>query len=632
MADYIPTAQQAQQLFDQGVIKQATLDLIKGRQPTIDENLVKAVLRTENGPGDPNAVSSAGAQGLMQVMPATGAEVAAKLGIENADLKNPAINQVIGTTYLADQMDRFKTPELAAAAYNAGPAAVQAAIDKAGSSAPVQVLPNLPAETRNYVPKVMADLSMNDQPESRAVPLQQPAPAPTVPTNLGPIGPSPGPSEVAAAAPAATDLSGQVDKAFEEQRQAALKATQAGQEQGVKEAAYLESVTAQLQKQQEDAARIQQQMQVRIDEQFKKAQAAIDDAANQKVDSNRVWSNMGTAGKIGAAIAIGLSAVGQAYQGAAGVSAPNLALQVIEGAINRDIEEQKANIIIKRENAQSQGSLLNTMRGQLGDLQQAQLASEATMYRMAGLQVQRIAAQSKDKAAQAAGQELFGKINERELQLRSQLQEQIAKSPAYSAALERAALTGQINPAQLDKEQKARLVPVAVLHQGKDGETKPMIVATGGFAADEVEARELRDRTTGYVALRNTLNDIAKLKESEGGTWEDFTLLSGKAVKAKYSALRAKAIEGMKVFGKLGTLDAGVERLADMGLPTVDELMSTNYRFWNESSVAAKLKQAISSLDDQYKTEVQTRIQTPGAAASGFQQTGAPSLKQGISP
>lgn len=630
MADFIPTAQQAQQLFDQGVIKQATLDLIKGRQPTIDENLVKAVLRTENAPGDPNAISPKGAIGLAQVMPKTGAEVAAKLGIENADLTNPAINQVIGTTYLADQMDRFKTPELAAAAYNAGPTAVQNAIDSAHSDAPAQVLPLLPPETRKYVPKVMADLSMADQPDSRAVPLQQPSPAPATPTNLGAIGPSPGPSEAAAAAPAATDLSGQLDKAFEEQRQAALKATQAGQEQGIKEAAYLETVNAQLQKQQEDGARIQAQMQARIEEQFKKAQAAIDDAANWKVDSGRVWSNMGTGGKIAAAIAIGLSAVGQAYQGAAGVSAPNLALQVIEGAINRDIEEQKANIIIKRENAQSQNSLLNTMRGQLGDLQQAQLATEASMYRAAGLQVQKIAAQSKDKAAQAAGQELFGKINERELQLRAQLQKTIAESPAYSAAVERAALAGAINPAQLDKEQKARLVPVAVLHQGKDGETKPMIVATGGFAADEVEARELRDRTTGYVALRNTLNDIAKLKESEGGTWEDFTLLSGKAVKAKYSALRAKAIEGMKVFGKLGTLDAGVERLADMGLPTVDELMSTNYRFWNESSVAAKLKQAISSLDDQYKTEIQTRIQTPGAAAFGLQQTGAPSLTPGV--
>lgn len=66
---------------------------------------------------DPVARSRAGAQGLMQVMPAT----ARQLGLDPAV---PSSNVLAGARYLRRMLDRFADNELALAAYNAGPSAV----------------------------------------------------------------------------------------------------------------------------------------------------------------------------------------------------------------------------------------------------------------------------------------------------------------------------------------------------------------------------------------------------------------------------------------------------------------------------------------------------------------------------
>ena len=78
-----------------------------------------AVARVESR-FQPNARSSAGARGLLQVMPTTAAEV----GVAAND---PASNVLAGARYLRRLLDRFGSTDLALAAYNAGPTAVAAA-------------------------------------------------------------------------------------------------------------------------------------------------------------------------------------------------------------------------------------------------------------------------------------------------------------------------------------------------------------------------------------------------------------------------------------------------------------------------------------------------------------------------
>jgi hypothetical protein len=100
-------------------------------------HLISAVIAAESG-FRPDAVSPAGALGLMQLMPAT----ARALGVD--DPLDPRQNVLAGTEYLRQQLHRFGTVEKALAAYNAGPGAVV----RHGGVPPYR-------ETENYVQRVM---------------------------------------------------------------------------------------------------------------------------------------------------------------------------------------------------------------------------------------------------------------------------------------------------------------------------------------------------------------------------------------------------------------------------------------------------------------------------------------------
>lgn len=69
---------------------------------------------------DHRALSSAGAKGLLQVMPPTAAEL-------QLDPNHPDSNVLAGARYLKQMLGRFSSPDLALAAYNAGPGAVEEA-------------------------------------------------------------------------------------------------------------------------------------------------------------------------------------------------------------------------------------------------------------------------------------------------------------------------------------------------------------------------------------------------------------------------------------------------------------------------------------------------------------------------
>ena len=105
--------------------KLAYRDLIEtySEQNRLDPYFVCGVIFTESK-FRPDAKSGPGARGLMQVMPATGAEIAEALGepFDADNLYDPETSIRYGTFYLRQQMDRFdNNPAVVLAAYNAGP-------------------------------------------------------------------------------------------------------------------------------------------------------------------------------------------------------------------------------------------------------------------------------------------------------------------------------------------------------------------------------------------------------------------------------------------------------------------------------------------------------------------------------
>ncbi|MDD5452523.1 MAG: lytic transglycosylase domain-containing protein [Desulfovibrionales bacterium] len=106
------------------------------RKYGVEPALIKSVIAVESN-GDPQALSPAGARGLMQLMPATAAE----LGV--TDPFDPAQNVMAGTRYLRQLMDRYQGDvKLALAAYNWG----MGNLEKRPEA--------LPKETREYIARV----------------------------------------------------------------------------------------------------------------------------------------------------------------------------------------------------------------------------------------------------------------------------------------------------------------------------------------------------------------------------------------------------------------------------------------------------------------------------------------------
>ena len=129
---------------------------IKNSGGSFADSMAPYLVRQESS-GNPYAVSNAGAQGLWQIMPNTGREMASKLGMQNFDPFNPQHSEMVGKAYLNQMYDTFQDPQLALAAYNAGPGRVQQAIQRAGTNDPSAVLQFLPSETQNYVPKILGN-------------------------------------------------------------------------------------------------------------------------------------------------------------------------------------------------------------------------------------------------------------------------------------------------------------------------------------------------------------------------------------------------------------------------------------------------------------------------------------------
>ncbi len=138
----LETLRYNKRLDDDTALLIAKTVVIESRAQGIDPGLVSLVIAAESS-FRPQVVSPCGAQGLMQLMPAT----ARSLGVE--DPFNIAENIRSGITYLANQKERFGDVTLALAAYNAGPGNVI----KYGGVPPF-------SQTRAYVSKIARGLEV----------------------------------------------------------------------------------------------------------------------------------------------------------------------------------------------------------------------------------------------------------------------------------------------------------------------------------------------------------------------------------------------------------------------------------------------------------------------------------------
>lgn len=111
----------------------------------VDSNLIRSIIKAESN-FDPNAVSEAGAQGLMQLMP----EISKSLGVKNPfDIEQ---NIEGGVKHIKSYIDMYDGDiEMALMAYNGGPTRM---LNRGVNS--IEDIYKMPKETQNYVTKVMS--------------------------------------------------------------------------------------------------------------------------------------------------------------------------------------------------------------------------------------------------------------------------------------------------------------------------------------------------------------------------------------------------------------------------------------------------------------------------------------------
>lgn len=200
------------------------------------------------------------------------------------------------------------------------------------------------------------------------------------------------------------------------------------------------------------------------------------DLADTKIDSKRMFHNMGTGDKILASIALILGGFGGAASGGR-----NMALETIERAVERDVNDQKAAYNVKKEGIQHKDSLYGRMLEKFKNEDAAREAAKVNMFKMAELKLSEIGARYTDESTQGKVKEQLGKL--------SLLQDQ-AKAAFMSA------MQGGDDPYRnMDEKQAKRYVPGY------------------GFAPDEKraglanEATSLADTTIGNI---NTILTKAK--------------------------------------------------------------------------------------------------------------------------
>jgi soluble lytic murein transglycosylase len=134
--------------------------LALSKRHEVDPALVYGLMRAESAM-QPDALSPAGARGLLQLMPSTARAVARRNGLTyngSDDLMAPEVNLPLGIAHLAELQQRYDGDWVrVAAAYNAGISAVARWMDSRPHTDPDVWMETLPFfETRDYVPRVLA--------------------------------------------------------------------------------------------------------------------------------------------------------------------------------------------------------------------------------------------------------------------------------------------------------------------------------------------------------------------------------------------------------------------------------------------------------------------------------------------
>jgi hypothetical protein len=415
-------------------------------------------------------------------------------------------------------------------------------------------------------------------------------------TGLGLMGPSmtfEQPSEIKAAAPAQTQtgapgylaqtnqfmqpqvtapagLPSDYTKAFNEIQQGTLAQAQAHADAATQQAQVYE----------------QQMKELQLNEIARKAKADAvmndinkiqNDVMTQKIDPTRVWSNMSTGNRVLAGISIFLGGVAGGMQGT-----ENRALGIIQDAVNKDIDAQKAEIGKKQ-------NMLSLNMAKYNNIQDAAAATKAQLLSITQAQINQAAAKMGSKQALAAAQVANGQID---LQ-KAALIQQIGASQAAAQKLN--------NPAGISAKDVQKL--------SQDMQDKMVQMPNGNYipAFNKESAMAVRKTQELMYPIKSLMSEANTFMD-KGGTFP----LSNRNKEAK--RLEKNILIELKNLKNLGALTAGDMGIIEPLLPSLGDFFQTDSR----NALSSINRQIESRLNAAYSANI------PGLNPSGRQSRETP--------
>ena len=524
-----------------------------------DAALVTGIMDVESG-GEADARSPVGAQGLMQIMPATGKELAEKAG-EKYDPQDAEQNIRLGVNYLNELKDRYNgniTDVLAA--YNSGMGTVDKAKAKAAAELGIDIAQvkfndysrYLPNETQLYVSKVIARTESN-------------------------------PQLIQAAANAAISESKEVGFTAGAQ-QAKQMAQDTGALKAVEDKAYQEKVV--------EIEQVEQEKQLTAYEEYRQRLEKIDAASAElaKTPYKSFWSSKSTGEKILAAIAVGLGAYASAMN-----NQPNFALNIIQGAIDRDLAIQKAERAEQKGNIKEQKSTLDIAYKLYNDESIAEAAVVAEAWKK--VQEEEVHAgrvMENDNARREQAGNFSNGVNtkniESNLKLAKMVEEKeqidaraIAKNATSSGTYEnQQAYAGTIK--NRSKDEKGTAISV-----GGDKGNGNVTVGYFGDANTPGEGQKFRESYSGYESSIKGIDELSKnIKES---SWWRRRVIPASTEKVKAESIQTALIGNLRIaLTGPGTMSETDRELLESAINTGTALFSFDA---NSLSRLDELKKAL---------------------------------------
>lgn len=287
------------------------------------------------------------------------------------------------------------------------------------------------------------------------------------------------------------------------EKEANQTAFQVGQQQAQAEAGYAQEAVGLAEKQRQEQVDFEKHRGEALDAQFKAYQSAADEVAkvNTTIDPNKFWASKATGSRIFAALGAAMGAMGAALTGG-----PNYALEIINKAVNDDIDAQKSMVDLQlkkgNEKVAGQQTLYGMMRARFGDGATALAATQSAALNVV---------QKKLEAAKSGLGTAEQKAKLEQLQVQVDGRQQQAMQQLHMHADESAQKWANLN---LERQKVSlEFAAKAAKANGKDPET---FVPGMGFALDKEAAKLVRAEAAQSDKLTAKVDRLIALREKYG--------------------------------------------------------------------------------------------------------------------